>query len=880
MRQLLALFSLALAASTAAAQAPPSSLPPVRAVRANAPILIDGRLDEAAWQTAPPVGNFKQRDPNEGAPASQRTEARIIFDDDAIYVAARMHEAAPDSIIARLARRDDEVPADFFAVYLDPFFDRRSGYYFAVNAAGVLYDGTVSNDGFEDNSWDGVWQGRAHVDENGWTCEIRVPFSQMRYAGGAAPVWGVNFVRKIQRLNETDYVVYTPKNSSGFVSRFPELQGLENLRRSNSIEITPYVTSKAKYLQHDANDPFNDGSSFSGDAGGDLRMSVGSKLKLNATVNPDFGQVEVDPAVVNLSDVESFFQEKRPFFVEGIQNFRFGNEGSNSYWNFNWPEPMFFYSRRIGRAPQGSTPDTTFADVPLGTSILGAAKLTGKLGERWNFGTLHALTASEQAKIAFGPERWKQEVEPLTYYGIARGLREFKDRRFGFGVLGDAVVRDFDGPALEDALNSRAYVGGVDGWAFLDPKKVWVVSGWTAMSRVEGSTARLTDLQTSSRHYFQRPDAGHVEVDPNATSMTGWGSRYWLNKQEGRVIFNAGLGAISPEFEVNDLGFQSRTDVVNGHVATGYKWNKPTKTYKNNAVYGALFGSKNFAGDNTWLGAFLGGDTEFANNFSLSYSSAYNPRTKSDRRTRGGPQTENAPGYEVNVYLDTDGKRSRFYYVSYYGYTQPEADSWNWNVNPGVEFKPVSNLSLNIGPSYEHVHEDAQYLRTVEDPLASATYGSRYVFGVLDQKTFAASVRFNWAFTPALSVQMFAQPLVSSGSYTDFKELARPGGYDFTHYASSGGTYDRDAGVLDPDGAGPAPAYGLDNPDFNYKSLRGNAVLRWEYGPGSTLFLVWTQTREDSETLGDFRFRKSLSRLVDQKPDNIFLAKVTYYFTP
>jgi hypothetical protein len=845
-----------------------ASRPVITATRLAAPLDLDGKLDEQAWQNGHAVTEFKQRDPHEGQPASLPTEVRVLYDDDAIYIGARMHDTAPDSILARLTRRDVSIPADRFGVYVDPYLDRRSGYYFLVNAAGTLFDGSLYNDGWEDASWDGVWEGRAKVDDKGWTCEMRIPYSQMRFTDGER--WGMNFRRVIQRRSEEDFVVYLPKKESGFVSRFPDLVGMSGIKPKRSIEVMPYLTSKGEFLRHAPDNPFNDGSRLVGDGGVDVRMGVGSKLTLNATVNPDFGQVEVDPAVVNLSDVESFFQEKRPFFVENAQVFRFGNEGADGYWGFNWPEPTFFYSRRVGRGTQGAMPfpgDSTdlpgggrdvvqHTDRPIGTSILGAAKLTGKIAPSWNFGTLHALAARETGDLRAAGIDFEQAVEPLTYYGVLRTQKEFKDRFRGLGFMTNAAIRSIDDRALEDQLNQESIMAGLDGWTFLDKQKAWVISGWSALTHVRGTQARMSALQRSSRHYFQRPDVDHLGVDPNATSLTGFGSRYWLNHQKGNLLFNSAVGFMSPEFDVNDVGFMSYADLINYHVGGGYKWTEPTKHRKYQEALGAVFSSFDFAGNRTWGGVYASGNTEFQNNYSWSYWSAYNPRSISARKSRGGPLMINKPGYELGTYFDTDGKAKLFWYLEVGTYVVPEAGSFNHYVNPGIELKPVSNVLFSIGPGFSRTVEDAQYVAQFDDPTAVNTFGRRYVFAHLDQKTVSANIRLNWAFTPRVSLNTFLQPLISKGTYTSFKSLAQPRSYEFE------------------------PAAAPFNPDFNFKSLRGNAVFRWEYMPGSTLFLVWTQERtDDSDVEGNFRPGRSFTKLLDAQADNIFLAKVSYYFS-
>lgn len=794
-----------------------------KAARLTESVKVDGVLDEHVWQNGNAITEFKQRDPDEGATPSQRTEVRIAYDDDALYVGARLYDARPDSILARLSRRDVSIPADRFSVYLDPLLDKRSGYYFLVNAAGTLFDGTLSNDGWEDGSWDGVWEAKARVDDQGWTAEMRIPYSQLRFASQASGnmTWGVNFRRVIQRNNEEVFLVYQPKKESGFVSRFPELTGFEGVKAGSAIEFLPYVTGKAEWLAAGTKDQ-------DPNAGFDLRMPVGGRMTLNGSVNPDFGQVEVDPAVVNLSDVETFYPEKRPFFVEGSANFRFGNEGASDYWGFNWPEPVFFYSRRIGGG---------------GERILGATKLAGKVAPGTNLGSLLAVT--------------NEEFEPRTLWGDVTTLKDIGSGRAGLGVKVNGAARDFDEDGLTDSYNRNSLFAGLDGWYFLDTKKKWVVSGWSGVSRIEGTEARISDVQQSSRHYFQRPDAKEVRYDPTRTSLTGTGTRLWLNKQSGNVIFNAAAGSMSPSFEVNDIGFMSRADVINAHVGGGYKWTETTKTRKYQDVTAALFASFDHDGNRQQSGIWTHGFTEFRNNYSWDYGLSYNPGGMSSRRTRGGPLMRTNPGYEISTYFDTDGKAKVFYFVSTGTYLQPAENSLTVWFSPGVEFKPASNVTLRLEPSYERNSENAQYITTYDDASATETYGKRYVFARLDQRTYAAGIRLNWAFSPNKSLQFFGQPLVSIGEYEDYKALARPRSYEFD-------------GLPIVDGAD----------DFNYKSLRGNAIFRWEYRPGSTFFLVWNHGRENTDSLGPgFPAGDSFGELFDTEADNIFLAKVSYYFT-
>ena len=882
---MLASMLVLLALGTAAARDSVAAAPgEVRAARSNAPIVIDGALDEPVWTTAEVVDGFTQREPKEGQPATQRTVVRVAFDNAAVYIGATLYDTAPDSVRALLGRRDNFVNADRFTVFLDCYHDGRSGFYFGVNAAGTLYDGTLYNDEWDDNTWDGVWTAAARRTREGWAVEMRIPLSQLRFRAGADAIWGINFKREIARSNEKDYLVYTPSNGSGFVSRFVPLAGLDDVRPPARIEVRPYVTAKAELSSQPMGNPFNDGSRFSPGAGADFKIGLGGNLTLDGTVNPDFGQVEVDPAVVNLSDVESYFDERRPFFVEGANTFNFGRGGANSFWGFNWGGAnQLFYSRRIGRAPQGSSVNTTFTDRPTGTHILGAGKLTGKVGS-WNLGAVSALTRREHADLSDGTTRRQSEIEPSTYYGVARAQKEIAGGRKGVGILGTYTRRFFSnsgGPGLRDELNASALTGGIDGWVFLDKNRNWVVTGWVTGTRVDGSARRITALQQSSAHYFQRPDASHVHVDSAATSLDGWAARFTINRQKGNWFLNSALGFISPGYEINDLGFNFRTDWINGHVTGGYKWTQPNAWRRAARLDFATFRSYDFGGNNNTTGYLHQGNVQWSNYRQTRWAIAYNPATLNSRRSRGGPLTLNPRGVQLNFGGDSDDRRGFVFGWENYLNRYALGSDRSWGASGYVEWKPSVRISLRLSPALDRNVDGAQYIGTFADPTASATFGNRYVFANLRQTTLSSSVRLNWIFSPTVSLELYAQPLISSGAYRNYKELALARSYDFHQYGTGASTYDPATHTADPYGpAGPASPIALGNPDFTFASLRGNAVLRWEYSPGSTLFVVWTQNRQDTEEIGDFRTGHSLRRLFSANADNIFLVKLSYWWNP
>lgn len=852
--------------------------PIVTAVRTTEPINIDGVLTEAIWHTAPVVTELVQRDPSEGAPASEKSAIRVAYDAEALYVGADLYDTHPDSIVARLDRRDTDPDADAFAIFIDPYYDRRSGFIFGVSAGGTLYDGILYNDNWNDFSWDGVWEGKAHLNQQGWSAEIRIPFSQLRFKRQTQYLWAVNFVRLIERRKEESYLVIQPKNAAGFVSRFADLVGISDIEAKRRIELLPYTRAKAEYLQTDTDDPFNDGSRYLGGLGADVKIGIGNNLTFDGTINPDFGQVEVDPAVINLSDVETFYDEKRPFFIEGARIFEFGRGGSNNQINVNFWNPQFLYSRRIGTSPQGSLPDDyDYVSTPDGTRILSAGKLTGKVGSNWSIGALSALTAREHARLQTGERRFEREVEPVTSYNVFRALKEFNAGDQGLGFITTHTQRFFRAPRLEDEFNRNASVGCLDGWFFLDKDKTWVLGGWGGFSRVSGNRARILDLQQSSRHYLQRPDAKHLQLDSNATSLTGMAGRLYLNKQKGNVFFNAALGAIDPRFDLNDLGFMQYGDVINGHIILGYQWTKPSRFKRYADIWCGPARNYDFGGNsfmNIWL---AGSNLNLVNYQNIHMELVAVQQTLSTRQTRGGPLMISPSGYNANIYLESDQRKKLIGEIGlgYYGNHQGDRQA---EYSLELEWKPSNTILFSFSPSLGIEHNDAQWVGAYDDAQAVATYGKHYVFAEMDQKTLSASVRLNWTFTPQLTLQMYAQPLVASGDYYRYKELARPKSYDFIVYGQDQSTIDPASMTVDPDGpAGSCQPFTIDNPDFTVKSLRLNAVLRWEFRPGSTLYLVWSQGKYEDEANGQFRWQDSLGDIARADADNILMLKVSYW---
>ena len=866
--------------ATAVAQTPPPSstttVPRTAAVRASDRIVLDGRLDEPDWQRVRPATGFVQRDPDEGRPASDATEVRILYDDSAIYVGARMYDREPAKISRRLTRRDGDTDgiADWITIAFDAHHDHLTGAMFTVTAAGSLGDGVLFNDSDDDDTWDAVWEAEVSIDEQGWIAEMRIPLSQLRFPAAERQVWGMHAVRYVQRTNEETWWALVPKNASGIVSLMGEVEGLDGIRPRRHLELLPYATARGEASGTAAGgDRLRE---FVADAGLDMKWGFTSNLTMDATFNPDFGQVEVDPAVVNLSAFETFFEEKRPFFIEGSQAFdRFGRNGASGYLGFNRSNPTLFYSRRIGRAPQGAL-SGPYVTQPSATTILGAAKVSGKTSNGWTLNLIDAVTAREWATSGIPAER--VEVEPLTNYFAARVRRDL-GQRAGFGMLTTLVHRDAGDARLDSIVGSSAVVVGGDGHLFLTPARDYVITGSLSASRVAGSTAALSRLQRSSTRYFQRPDATHIAFDPGATTLSGWNLQLDFNKNNGGIRPNASFWAVSPGFEVNDVGFATSADRTGGHAALVLLKPTPDRFTRERTLILAKWNVWNFARDLLGDGYFAEADATFRNYWSAELRLHGGRAVLSDRLTRGGPLMR-GPGF-VDVSAELRGDERKPVVWSVEGSYETRTDtSWSGSGEVSFEMKPMPAVTVDVGPEFTRERNETQYVRTFADHAATETFGARYVFGALDQTELSMDTRVSVILSPRMSLQLYVQPLISVGRYNDFAQAARPRTSTFTRFGRDAGSLqyfaDANAYVVDPGDGG--QRFTFRNPDFNVRALRVNAVYRWEVRPGSTLYVVWTQQREDEVDAGRFDLSNDLSRLWRASSDNVFMVKMSYWF--
>ena len=816
------------------------------AVPATSPIVVDGKLNEEIWQQAPAVVEFLQRDPDEGSEPSQRTEARIAYDEGALYVAVRAFDSDANKIVGILTRRDQRSPSDWIRIVVDSYFDRRSAYEFGVNPVGVKTDRYYFNDGQSDDSWDAVWDVQVEKDHDGWRAEFRIPFSQLRFNNTSGGPVGFSIIREVGRLAETSTWPLLSRNANGFVSQFGELRGLKMSGAPKRFELMPYSLGKVDTRQVDVSDPLTHSPDPGGSIGLDLKYAVTPGLTLTATANPDFGQVEADPAVVNLDAFETFFPERRPFFVEGSGTFRFNmdcNDGNCT---------GMFYSRRIGRAPQGTAnvDEGEYSKQPDAATIIGAAKLTGRAAG-FSIGALTAVTAMEDAEIASADSvgYHTQTVEPLTGYTVLRARREFNNQS-SLGFMTTATNRQFD-PAT-GFLADNAYAGGLDYDWRLSP--MYSITGYVAGTHIAGNTVAIRRLQENNVHTFQRPDADYLGVDPDATQLQGHAGSVSFGKISGESTrFSSYVGYKSPGFDTNDLGFMRRADEKNQ--SNWFQWRnfKPGKYVRTRNFNINQYQGWNFGGDRLYSGGNINSHWTFTNYYSIGGGYNFDAAPFRDRVTRGGPGVLGNPSkFNLWYYANTDNRKALSFSYSG-GHWLDTKNSARHDIVLSMNWRATSSMSLSVGPRYFINHDDSQWV--TNEVLAVG--GTRYVFGRIDQKTMAITTRFNYTMTPTLSLQMYAEPFVSAGDYSNYKELVdgRAEKYEdrYKPYAYGG------------------------NANFNIRSFRTTNVLRWEYRPGSQLFLVWQQGKEDYQDVGDFRFGRDFGGVFSAPSHNVFLVKFSYW---
>jgi hypothetical protein len=855
-------------------------------------IVLDGKLDEPAWQMARPITEFTQLDPDEGKPASERSDVRFLFDSDALYVGAKLYDTmGARGVTTRLVRRDAAFASDYLQLVIDSYHDHLSRAFFELNPSGSKSDYIGIGTSCCDTSWDPIWEAATRIDADGWTAEIRIPYSQLRFSRDSVQTWGLQVRRFIKRRDEEDDWSFWHKNEAGGPSRFGHLEGLRIPTATSHLELMPYASAKSSSLAAAVGTPFNTHGRPSVNEGLDLRYRLTSNLTLNATFNPDFGQVEVDPAVLNLSAFETFFPEKRPFFVEGAQVFDFGN--FNCSFCSNVEAMQGFYSRRVGRAPTGAqlaTDNFAFADVPDATTILGAGKITGRTASGYTLGLLEAVTGQATARVqTVTGSGARQEVEPLANYFVGRLKRDLRNGDLVVGGILSGVARNIDTTFAPLLARHAEMLGGDLSYHWHDKRYSLMASA--ALSNVSGDPREILLRQQSSARYFQRPDRGtgsaglfSNRLDSTATSLRGAGAYLHVAKETGDWTWEAALNTRTPGYETNDFAFQQSADYIWYNANLNHFWSKRTRWYQTMVGIIGAQTQQNYEGDRTALQFHEYWNVQTRQFWSIQEFLIVRPSTIDDRQLRGGPAVRTAESRFAELDISSDSRHMVSGNLTLNNYWDAQG-SRNPYVNIGATIRPVSNVSLSLGPSFNWAQLRTQYVTAVDDPTATAFYGTRYVISSLKQSTVGLDTRLSLTYSPTMSLELYMQPFFAAAHYFDFKEYAAPRTARVSIYGRDQGTITHSVNrdgvpatyTIDPDAGGPAAPFTLDNPDLTETSLRGNAVFRWEYRPGSVLYVAWTHARAADTSFGNLEFYRDRDALYATRPDNIFLVKASWW---
>jgi len=841
----------------------------------DAPV-VDGLLDESAWDAVEWTGDYIENQPDENTPPSYQTKFKIVYDSKNLYIGVRCYDAEPDKIVKRLSRRDG-FEGDWVEFNIDSYHDKRTAFSFTVTAAGVKGDEFVSNNGNNwDGSWNPIWYTKTNIDGEGWTAELRIPLSQLKFGDSENQIWGLQSTRRFFRAEERSLWQRKPIDQPGWVSEFGELHGLKNIEPQKQLEIQPYTVTSGETYEAEAGNPFRDGNESDITIGLDAKIGVTNDLTLDLTVNPDFGQVEADPSAIALDGFQIFFREQRPFFVENKNIFDFNVSRSQAGNTFGFDN--VFYSRRIGRSPQGSasTEDGEFVDSPDNTPIIGAAKFSGKTKDGWAIGVLESVTAKRYAAIINEDgDRRREMVEPLTNYFVGRAQKDFNERNSFIGGVFTATNRDNLTEGL-DFLHTSAYTGGLDfkhQWHNRD----WYVGGNVVLSHVKGSEEAIENTQRSITRLFQRVDADHVEVDTQKTSLTGSGGNLQIGKiGNGHWRFESGATWRSPELELNDIGFQRQADDIRHYTWIGYQTLKPDSTFRRVGINYNHWSAWDFQGNHNELRFNTNTWQNWANNWFSNVGFNFTPVNYSNFALRGGPRLRRTPDISFWNNIGTDGRKKVRLNFFHNGRRALDNSIRRYSLGFGFRYQPINALRISLSPEYSINNDKLQFIDNID-----TADGIRYLNGEIQQRTLSMSVRINFNINPNLTLQYWGQPFISRGRYSNFKHVTNATALNFEdrflQYSEDQVTLVDDDYTIDENLNGTTD-FNFGNPDFSFVQFRSNLVLRWEYIPGSEVFLVWSQDVSQSGNPLDGLLPSLGDNIFGQTPQNIFLLKATYRF--
>lgn len=849
----------------------------------GAAIILDGIPNEKAWKFIDWGGDFTQWQPNEGKAPSQPTQFKILYDNKFLYVAYNCIDSTPRLIEKRMGRRD-AFPGDFVEINIDSYHDQRTGFSFTISVSGVRGDEFISNNGSNwDANWNPIWFAKTAVNKHGWTAEIKIPLSQLRYGNEKEKVWGIQVTRRLFRKEERSTWQFIPQRTGVWVSNFGELHGLKDIPFHRQVEIAPYVTSQVATYKKQPGNPFADGTDVKLTGGVDGKVAVTNDLILDFTINPDFGQVEADPSQVRIDGFQNFFGEQRPFFIESRNIFQYQLTGSQAGGDYD--SDLLFYSRRIGSSPHGyaNTSAGEYVKRPQNTSILGAAKFSGKTKKGLSIGILETVTEREKATIDNNGKRRKELVEPLTNYFVGRVQKDYNGANTIIGGIFTVVNREH---GLDNVLHRSAYSAGID---FLQywKNQTWYLRGNVVYSNVQGKKEVILKTQTAFEHLFQRPDGKGFTLDSNRTSLTGTGATLRFGKTGGKagrlgqvLKFETGLTYRSPQLELNDIGFMLTANEINHFTSVGLQYQKPFSVFRNARINYSHWLRWDFGGKLLYSQFNTNTGATFKNNWQAGTSITWNPYDVSNNALRGAGALRKPSGIGWSANVNSD-YRKRFYaglnFFKFWG----TGGVVGFN-SVGVSFTvvPINSLNISLSANYDN------NWRKQDQFVQNVTYNknTRTIVGQLKQQTIRFTGRLNFNITPDLTIQYYGQPFLTRPTYQQFAYVVNPLAKNYSDrfmpYAANQISYNNGIYSVDENKDG-FTDYSFGKPDFNFVQFRSNMVVRWEYRPGSELFLVWSQgnTADAFGELDTPIFQSLFNNAFSGgNARNIFLLKWTYRF--
>ena len=828
--------------------------------------VIDGKLDDECWERGTWAGDFHQWIPDEGAKPTYPTDINIQYDDKNIYVAFRAHEGEPGKI-KRMSGGRDVMNGDMMGIAFDSYRDYRTGFEFDLSAWGQKVDLIIFNPDKADFNWNAVWKGKVGMEDSAWVAEMEIPFSQLRFSREREQVWGLHMWRWTDRLQEESDWEIQSRTGPGMLYNFGELRGINGLKKSRRLEIMPFILGNLKTFKKESGNPFLEkGRTWRGNLGLDAKIGISSNFTVDLTMNPDFGQVESDPSVMNLSAFETFYEEKRPFFLEGLTIF-----------NYDFDDKNLFYSRRIGHSPSLKiySDGSDYVSAPDQTTIISAIKLSGTTSKGLSVGLIQSITANEFAKIRdLSDNRSKIKVEPLTNYMVARLQKGYKAGNTVVGGMLTSTNRFIDNDNLR-FLVSDAYTGGLDLLHHWRDKEFYIDAKLSG-SFVNGSKDAIRDLQESSARYYQRPGADYLKYDTTRTSLSGYGGKIKIGKgSKGFWRYSTDVSWVSPGLELNDLGYMNSADEINQQNEVSYFVNKPVSIFNTYSINLEQFNSWNFNGTYLGSGAHLSLYSQFRNNYTFQANLIFHSQNTDTRKLRGGPDMLLPNSLSTSGSIRTDpSKKIVFGFAGYYENSGSHSGN-TYELEPGISIRPLNSLKISLNASYTSNNDELQYVTAI-----NYLSEKRFILGTIDQKTLGLTFRADLNLTPEFSIQYYGSPFISHGSYSDFKRVTDPIGGNFDNRFSILNNIDIDANHIGLDETNDNISdYIISKPDFNFHQFRSNLVARWEYRPGSFFYLVWSSDRTGRSNYSDASFADSFSLLKNAFPVNIFLIKLNYWLS-